>query len=148
MLYHKQLNRHRPAEGITGDCFRTAIACLLDLEPQQVPHVFHSLDVTPEAGAAAMRQWLAKRGYNLFQFPFAIEKGQSLDTILTVLNDVNPGALFLLSGTGHSGVEHVVIAGAGRIVHDPSPKDLGLSGPCASGFYWLSVLTANLTLSD
>ena len=39
MTPHKQLNRHRPEEGVFGDCYRTAIACLLDLRPQDVPHV-------------------------------------------------------------------------------------------------------------
>lgn len=33
MKYNKQLFRHHPEQGIFGDCHRTAIACMLDLEP-------------------------------------------------------------------------------------------------------------------
>ena len=37
----KQLNLHRPEEGLIGDCFRTCIACLLDMPaPDHVPHAY------------------------------------------------------------------------------------------------------------
>jgi hypothetical protein len=38
MTPHKQRFRHDPANGIYGDCWRTAIACLLDIQPEEIPH--------------------------------------------------------------------------------------------------------------
>jgi len=39
MRFHKQLiTNHNPESGIFGDCQRTAIACLLDKHPSDVPH--------------------------------------------------------------------------------------------------------------
>ena len=38
MTPYKQLNHHDPDNGIIGDCYRTAIACLLDLPPDALPN--------------------------------------------------------------------------------------------------------------
>ena len=38
MEFYKQLNEHNPDEGVYGDCYRTAIGCLLNIPPEFVPH--------------------------------------------------------------------------------------------------------------
>ena len=39
MTPQNQLHKHDPANGVYGDCGRTAIACLLDLHPS--PHFWN-----------------------------------------------------------------------------------------------------------
>ena len=57
MIRRRQLFRHEPHNVIYGDCHRTAIACLLDMEPWQVPHFTQLAHTTPgydwESGVAA-----------------------------------------------------------------------------------------------
>lgn len=38
MQYHKQLNKRDPENGVFGDCYRTAVACILDKHPSEVIH--------------------------------------------------------------------------------------------------------------
>lgn len=40
MTPYKQLYGHNPDQGIFGDCFRTALGCLLNLPPEKVPHFY------------------------------------------------------------------------------------------------------------
>ena len=63
ITFHRQLLRHDPASGIIGDCYRTAIACRLNMDPADVPHFMQG-----RAGPPGMRDantWLAERGYSL-----------------------------------------------------------------------------------
>jgi hypothetical protein len=41
--FTKQLFRHKPDEGVFGDCFRTAIACILELDAIPTEDVAHAL---------------------------------------------------------------------------------------------------------
>ena len=38
MKFYKQLHKHDPDNGVWGDCHRTAIGCLLDIEPELIPN--------------------------------------------------------------------------------------------------------------
>jgi len=38
MRPQKQKFAHKPDEGVFGDCFRTALAAILDLDRDDVPH--------------------------------------------------------------------------------------------------------------
>jgi hypothetical protein len=138
MRYHTQTIRHDPANGQYGDCFRTALACIMDLEPEEVPHFFDgaSYHGPPEVAWRRVGEWLCDRGLVLFTVPF---NPAPVDGILEAISTQNPGVYFLFSG--HSGVaNHQVIAANGRIVHDPSSGKGGIIGPCDDGYYWVNLL--------
>ena len=137
MKIQKQLNRHDPENGIYGDCHRTAIACILDMDAADVPHFMDKTTgkgEAPEANAA-VEKWLNKRG--LCQI-ITIYPGETpLKDILHAVGHNNPGICFLLSGESATGCNHSVVACDGEIVCDPSLDDSGIIGPCDDGFYWV-----------
>jgi len=40
MIKRKQIYFHNPEKGSHGDCYRTCIACILEIEPVEVPKLF------------------------------------------------------------------------------------------------------------
>lgn len=142
MTPHKQLFRHDPGNGVWGDCGRTAIACLLDLAPADVPH-FYDNGVRSDVARSSVDAWLAPRGLRLIEIPFPGAVG--LDAVLAHQKAVNPGVHYILLGKSRTGVGHVVICRDGEIVHDPSLVDAGIVGPCdEDDCYWITFLGANL----
>ncbi len=135
MTPQKQLYLHKPAEGISGDCYRTAIACLLDRAPAEVPH-FYDHNVAPGDGEQHRDAWLAEQGW----FRVAIAFNSDLVSLLRMMEALNPGTYYILSGFSRTGVNHSVIGCGGEIVHDPSLTDAGIVGPCDDGFYWIELL--------
>ena len=72
MKLQKQLfPDHNPDEGKFGDCYRTCIAILLDMDAADVPH-FARLESTHEWSREktneVVREWLAERGYSMLSF--------------------------------------------------------------------------------
>jgi hypothetical protein len=134
---HKQLIRHKPDEGVFGDCHRTAIACLLDLNPDDVPHFNHDAPGA-ETFNRRVAEWLASRG--LCEASVAYND-DGLQKVLDVVKHCSPGVYFLLGGQSRSGCNHTVIGCDGAIVWDPSPTDAGIVGPCdTDGLYWITFL--------
>ncbi|RUW39153.1 hypothetical protein EN739_24440 [Mesorhizobium sp. M2A.F.Ca.ET.017.03.2.1] len=131
----KQLFRHAPDKGIFGDCYRTAVACILDLDPDQVPHV-HRLITGAEQGEIIDR-FLAEIGVTRLSIPFTVEGVQAaLDSAALW----SKGLPCLFSGTSRNGTGHVVVAHGGKIICDPSQDDSGIVGPMDDGFYWVEWL--------
>lgn len=97
MTPHKQLFRHKPAEGMWGDCARTVIACMLDLEPEAVPH--QQYEVADGEQDRFLNEWLATRGLRLVQVPY--------DAIIWDPSLTNAGIVGR-SDDGHTWVGHLV----------------------------------------
>lgn len=136
MIKNKQLFRHRPPETI-GDCHRTAIACLLDLPPEAVPHfgAIHWQD--PEEFHEAFERWLLdERWLRTVTVPYDC----ALDLLLAAVGSQNRGAYYLLGGRSRTGVNHTVVCRGGGIEWDPSLDGAGIVGPCSDGFYWVTFL--------
>ena len=154
MTPHKQLLLHDPDNGVYGDCYRTALGCLLDMPPEQVPHFLENLgaDSTGTEWQAARDLWLAEQGYRRLRIGFqpateaaveiiremVTEDGGDPDTdvypaglpgLLQMMGHVNPGIYYLLVGMSSSGVNHVVIGCGDEIVHDPHPSNVGVVAP-------------------
>lgn len=145
MIKRKQLFRHRPAEGTIGDCHRTAIACLLDVEPDVVPH-FGALYFDDPAGFnQAFEDWLSARGYRTVVIAF---QDISLAYLLESIGTQNKGAYYLLGGTSRTGVNHTVICCGCEIAHDPSLDDSGITGPCDDGYWWITFLVPRLMYAE
>jgi hypothetical protein len=127
--FHKQLVRHDPANGRHGDCYRTALACLLGLRPDEVPHFADEAATKGQSFQRKAGEWLADRGLALVRqwYPGGIA---DLPGILCRVACENTGSYYLVTGRSPTGVNHVVIARNHRIVWDPHPDDVGLVGPC------------------
>ncbi len=139
--YYKQLHRHDSEDGLIGDCWRTCIANLLGLKPQQVPHfmALHWGDgKDSEPARKAANEWLAQ--YNLQLMSIALTAGSS-----TGLSHLG-ASHYILEGMGIGGeCAHAVIGyGAFEVFHNPACAKLALDPiPDPDGgppFYWLTWL--------
>lgn len=136
MIKRKQLFRHDPANGVYGDCHRTAIGCLLDLEPDQVPH-FGSDYTDSDAFHRRETEWLASQGWCAVSCAWQA----SLKVVLRGQEIMNPGVYYLLGGKSRTGCGHTVIGCGGEIVWDPSLDDSGIIAPFdVDGLYWVTWL--------
>lgn len=144
MIKQKQLFRHKPEEGLYGDCHRTCIACLMDCDVTDVPN-FGEHYGNVEAFFAAEKAFLKSRNLAMVNIPFV---GDSLENTLNAMKVANPGQYFILGGQSRTGVNHSVIACDGEIVWDPSLTDAGIIGPCSDTYYWVSFLVPLWTTRD
>lgn len=136
MRQHKQAFRHDPARGLYGDCFRTAVACVLEVPRDDVPHVFYD-GCDGRTADKRMNSWLAERG--LMQFVVAYDgKDMSLEQVLTPVNCATGGdPEYLLYGQSKNGTDHVVVCKGNKIAWDPAIDESGIVGPCLDGYWWL-----------
>lgn len=140
MMPQKQLYRHEPENGRNGDCHRTAVACMLDLAVEEVPHFFAEVDPKDKDLAwDAQQAWFAARGEVLLSIPYN-GKDLSLQEILDTMRITNPGVHYLLGGESKTGVGHTVVCKDNAVVHDPSLDDSGIVGPMEDGCYWVSFI--------
>lgn len=137
MTPHKQLFRHRPDEGQIGDCWRTAIGCLMDRSPHDVPHFVQDCWQNSGRGNQNARAWLALHNLGFIETPYA---SAPLPDVLAAVGAVNPNTYYLLGGNSRNGVGHSVICLDDRIVWDPAIDDSGITGPMDDGYYWVSFL--------
>ncbi|WP_434033700.1 hypothetical protein [Cupriavidus sp. a3] len=138
MTPHKQLISHDPEHGFYGDCWRTCIACLLDLHPSQVPNFVEGVD-QPAAEKAA-RAWLKARGYNLIKLCMLADypdaAAEWFDDMPYILVGQSPN----IPGIGHC----VIGRGAFEMLWDPALSGLGLAGPWqdenGNRVYWIEFI--------
>lgn len=134
----KQRFRHRPEQGEWGDCHRAAIASVLELGLDDVPHFFDKGTPAEEA-EAAVNAFLM--GFGLRAVSFAL--GDSLDAVLAYMARINGrDCVWILGGASATGCNHSVVCQGGAITHDPSITEAGIVGPCDDGYYWVTVLAA------
>lgn len=88
--------------------------------------------------------WLRQQGLDCIVFPIAGE----LSDVLKCCEAWNPGKLFLLGGEAVKGVGHTVIANANGIVHDPHPRNIGITRPMSDGMYWITYITGRNIKSE
>lgn len=146
MIPLKQRNRHDPANGIYGDCHRAALASLLELSLDDVPHFGEPND---EPMTTQERKWLATLDLTTIN---VIYPGETpLEDVLSTVDAVNPGMMFILGGTSTTGCGHSVIGGCGRILHDPSLTNTGdhsIVGPMSDGYWWVTFIGTVVTLQQ
>ena len=137
MKRHQQLLRHDPDNDQMGDCFRTVIACLLDMRPDQVPHFMaDSKTEMPEVWCDVDR-WLLEHGYRFVDFPM---QTNDLGGWLKQMQAAWPDLRWILSGGSPRGTDHCVIIEGGRITHDPHPDGGGIVEPDSTGHFWMGFL--------
>lgn len=118
---------HDPGNGAWGDCHRAALASVLELPLESVPHFNEG---APADWRVAERAWLAKRDLEPMLFAVAGDLERALHQAAAIV----PAGFYLLSGTSSvDGLNHTVVARGDRVVHDPDPDALkgkpALSGP-------------------
>lgn len=133
----KQQFRHKPDEGIFGDCHRTAIAVILGVDPLELPHEHRKMD--GDEFSAMYDQWLSDHGVQRISVPFPGE-GLTVDQALAVPMNWNASLPCIFGGTSRTGVNHSVVVLGGKIFCDPSLTDAGIVGPCDDGHYWVDWL--------
>lgn len=138
MRPYKQTVLHEPSQGRFGDCERTALGCLLERDPETIPH-FLARDPSGASVHEMKQEWLLDLGLTL-ACVVADSEAITLENLLTYVGDTNPGLHFLLCGNSRSGVGHVVVCRDGEIVHDPHPNDVGIVGPLDNGCYEIQFL--------
>ena len=144
MTPFKQLYRHKPEEGVIGDCWRTCFGCLLDIQPQFVPHFLQYCWNDGLQARANAKNWLAKLSLSYVEVPY----GGTLQDVLRTCKDLAPGMHYLLGGESRTGVGHSVVCCDDQIVWDPSLDDAGIIGPMDDGHYWVTWLIPMLLAKD
>jgi hypothetical protein len=136
ILKQKQAFLHDPANGVYGDCYRTAIACILKRERDTVPSFAYLWD-DPDAWDSEVNFWLEKEGFSLAKTLFQVDKLEDL-LVSQMLNALN--CPYILIGQSKNGTNHCVICIGGEIVHDPSIDNSGIVGPCDNGYYTIEYI--------
>ena len=97
-------------QGAGGDCVRAALASLLELPIDEVPH-FLEMGETPELWEIEFLEWLEERGITVWR-----EEGHYAFE-----------GYYLASGPAERGVSHMVVYRNGSLAHDPHPSRTGLT---------------------
>lgn len=139
MTPRAQLIAHDPSAGAYGDCYRTCIASILDLETEAVPNFFGDAESyeNPDIGIARREAWLAARGLVMTTFAWSGE-AMTLADVLSVSGHGQPHSPIILCGLSSLGCNHAVVVMGGKIVCDPSGN--GIVGPLKEGNWELEVI--------
>lgn len=106
--------RHDPP-GSFGDCFRACVASVLEV--QDVPH-FYFDGPTPEEARERLRKYLREL-HSLEPYLIGFPGVTPLEELLSGIESDNPGCKYILVCSVVGFGEHAVIAGDGKILHDP-----------------------------
>lgn len=121
----QEFPKHDPNNGVIGDCLRAALASLLGLPLQQVPHFLKEHWGNVQATEDALNRFLSKRGLMMLPLPYAafsqLLKAQAQST--------GSDCYHLIFGVDHEGDRHACVGRNGQIVHDPHPLKRGFANP-------------------
>lgn len=113
MTPHKQTKIH--SENIKGNCYATAIACILDIEISEVPNIEVLFDVSDgNIWYMVLTEWLNHKRYE-----------HNSDGNGDFYK--NYDGYYIVSGKSPRGdFNHCVIYKNGKMVHDPHPSGDGI----------------------
>lgn len=133
MIPVKQRVKHDPASGKFGDCFRTALASILDIEDVgNVPHFFENGETADEAWAR-IDPWLTDQGFCMVAIPYPGNLTRL--EVCQGFGGSNPNVYYLLGGSIR-GVNHIVVCCNDEIVCNPAMYPEGLDGPVVEPGVW------------
>lgn len=136
MRFQKQAFRHQPELGIYGDCHRTVLACMLDMDREDVPN-FGKDFLDNVKFQKEVNDWLATQGFIETHFAF----NTSLEEVFRMMGTIMHSTYYILGGNSKNDVGHSVIGMGNQIVWDTSLDDSGIVGPMNNDLYWISILT-------
>lgn len=128
---------------VNGNCYPTAVACLIGIPPTDVPNIETLWDVDLSFAYEVMDRWLKNKGlrmnygamhYSVFHEGSEKIRNTNNEYYLTQLSDDQKEKLkeelkehyYLVSGKSKRGVSHVCIYRAGILQHDPHPTGEGI----------------------
>lgn len=112
------------AAGLPGNCLQAAVASLLDLELDEVPHFALFVD-----WFAAMRRWARERDGDFTYFPAPGTDDQYAEVWERVVEWGRGGDVYVILGgpSPRGPFGHVVVGNVDlEVVHDPHPSRAGL----------------------
>lgn len=138
-----QAFRHEPENGIQGDCYRTAVACVLGIERDSVPHSHDEL-TGPEA-ETFIDGWLKPQGLRRIFMPVL---GDDLRTVAEAIYPRGGGLPLMITGRGPRDVNHVVVVHGPDDIWCPTlgavPPRIALIGPALPDHYfWAEWIVAD-----
>lgn len=141
MKIQKQLIKHDPDNGQYGDCYRTCIACILDMDASEVPN-FCDQSQPDVPWSERQDRWLAELGLAVATFAY---DGNTVDfnQVMVWTSKQSPYVPMILCGLSSIGVNHSVVVLAGNIVCDPSGN--GIVGPSQESTWEISVISVAAT---
>lgn len=134
MQYHKQLNKHDPENGTFGDCYRTAIACILNKHPSEVPHILSLED--DQLQSREINKYLKSLGLRKIHTAFNIP---TLEGMLAYGLHSIPDMHWMLGGISGRGFAHTVVCFNNEIIHDPHPSGSGVCEPI-DGYWHVNII--------
>lgn len=128
---------------VHGNCYPTAIGCMLNIPPSDVPNIEVLWDVSISYAYQVLYKWLEHKGYRIRQtfgqhsvFHDGSPKIEKTNDAycLSELSDEKKAELkaqlkdvyYMVSGQSPRGVTHVCIYQNGVMVHDPHPTGEGI----------------------
>lgn len=131
-----QAFRHDPSAGIQGDCFRTAVACVLGIDRESVPHSHDDL-----SGIEAMTfidAWLHPQGLRRIHMPVLAD---TLDEVARNIYPRGGGLPVIVTGRGPRDVNHVVVVHGVDDIWCPtlgsvSPEIALVGGALPDRYFW------------
>lgn len=127
---------HKPEKGVQGDCYRTAVACVLGVERDSVPHSHDEL--SGDEANAFMEAWLHPQGLRRIAIPVGG------DEFRTIANNIFPRGSnmpFIVTGQGPREVNHCVVVHGVDDFWCPTlgsvTAEVALKGPALpDGYFW------------
>ena len=135
-----QVQKHLFGNGAPGDCHRTCVAMILNMDRDDVPHFMANChpamawdDPAFAAAEDAEEAWLAQHGLTTVSIPFP----GSMDPAI-VIGQLGRTARspVVLGCTSANGCDHSVVVFKGQL-HDPSGA--GVAGPMRDGAWWVTI---------
>lgn len=142
MFEQKQLFRHLPEQRIIGDCFRTCVACVLDVTQILVPHGFQEFWVDEDTSISEtvhtqLNIWLSQSGFNLSFVEYPLEA--TYEQLRTYLRHYYTD-MYVVVGCSSKNGGHSVVMKNDDYMWDPSIDNSGCVGPMKDGYYWIGLL--------
>lgn len=133
MKYHKQEHLYVPGTPNRGSCYPTVLACLLDLELNEVPY-FNLFYYSEEQKNNLAKYYVGKDdlsyALNLWVFirdVFLASRGYKLRCIgRGEINLKYKDIPYMATDKSSRGVQHIVICLNGKMIHDPHPSNEGI----------------------
>jgi hypothetical protein len=138
----KQTILHEPDNGLYGNCAQAAIASLLSMPINEVPHFADGLLETDEDGIVyneRLQGWLMSKGYGLLTLTIVPEYLENWQESAKTICDHH-----LIAGRTIRGTLHVVVGKNGEVVHDPHPSDDGLLPPTEEDPWYFEFIVKRL----
>lgn len=133
MIPHTQTIPYPSEDTGPGDCWRTCIASVLDIQdPLGVPHFADEITWWEDT-----LNWLDNQG---LQMHYATYASSSIVEAIVWFGRTRPG-YWIMGGESPRNSEwaHVVIMRGNKMVHDPHPERTGLAGPLTDDNTWDAV---------